>query len=105
MTQESAPVLWKGEVVGYADEFDGESSIRSSLTSWISKETTFARWQPLETEHTKAFLDKIRSGWHADVEVNGITYEVYALPAKHIRLQRIEVAPTPWAPFPDDKDA
>ncbi len=101
MTQESAPVLWKGEVVGYADEFDGESSIRPGWTSSISEGTIFARWQPLETEHTKAFLDKIRSGWHADVEVNGITYEVYTLPAKDIRLQRIEVFPT----FPDDKDA
>lgn len=99
--RERAPVIWKGEVVGYADEFNGESSHRFGLTNCITEETTFARWKPLETEHTKAFLDKIRSGWHADVEVNGITYEVYTLPAKHIRLQRVEHTPNPFSPFPE----
>ena len=88
MKQNPSPLTWNGQCAGYVDQFDSEVSVEMSLATAIFEETTFALWKPLETEHTKAFLDKIRGGWHAEVEVKGITYEVYRSPAEHIRLQR-----------------
>ncbi len=90
------PLLWKGRIVGYVDEFDDDSTVFLGVSSSVANKKIFARWQPMDTEHTRSFLDAIREG--VEVEVDGETYHVYDEPANDIKLQRLDVNRLPLLP-------
>ena len=94
------PLLWKGQIVGYVDEFDDDSTVFfgvSSLVADFANKKIFARWQPLGTEHTRAFLKAILAGG-VEVEVDLETYYVFDEPANDIKLQRLDIGPRPQLP-------
>ena len=83
MPQERQHLMWKGHVVGYVDQFDNDSSFGPG---WINTKL-YARWHPIDSDQTRAFLEMVAKEHDAEVELDGTTYHVYDKPAQEIKLQ------------------